>query len=113
MHARGHARTHHAIIGVLLHVLVARPAWIQFADCTLPNHLSLTAYQLVASPHARALCGYTHPAISAKCKEQARELPLFTSWAQMKKFAEANLKLHFCDICVQSRKVCTWASGMK
>jgi len=53
----------------------------------------------------KALCGYTHPAISDRCREQGLDMPLFTSLPGMKKFAESKLKLQFCDICVAGRKV--------
>ncbi len=61
----------------------------------------------------RGLVGYTHPYITDKCKEAGREPPIFTSVHGMKKFVESNYKLHFCDLCIQGRKVRGGAAGQQ
>ena len=49
----------------------------------------------------RALSGFTHPVLESS----AVPAPKFGSLQEMRKHVETNLKLNFCDICFNSRKV--------
>ena len=55
----------------------------------------------------RALCGYTHPIFTSAAAGGATAVaPRFTGLPEMRRHIESAFKLSFCDICVNSRKVC-------
>lgn len=53
----------------------------------------------------RALCSYTHPVLEG----EARALP---SLKELRRHLASARDLHFCDVCLDARKVCKILWGL-
>lgn len=53
----------------------------------------------------RKLCSYTHPVLSSAQGDGSTQPTHFRSLGALKKALQAQLQLHFCDLCLENRKV--------
>lgn len=54
---------------------------------------------------SRALCSYTHPALAEGGELAGAKLPRFASLKELRRHLEEHLKLQFCTVCLEGRKV--------